>query len=94
MSHLHDIGTSWEIDFRKITLERKVAAGAAGVVWKGTYEGSAVALKQFFSNMMQPEFVEELRREAALLSQLRHPNVMMYVTCDVCEVDRLSSIVE
>ena len=76
VSHIQEVGASWEIDFRKITLGHKVAAGACGVVWKGTYEGSVVALKQFFSIMMQPTMVEELRREAALLSQLRHPNVM------------------
>lgn len=37
-----------------------------------------MALKQFYSIMMQPGAIEELRREAALLSQLRHPNVLRF----------------
>ena len=59
-------------------LIEKVAAGASGVVWRGTFEGSPVALKQFFSIMMDPTIIAELRREAALLAQLRHPSVVTF----------------
>lgn len=35
-------------------------------------------MTQFYSIMMVPDAIEELRREAALLAQLRHPNVMSF----------------
>lgn len=61
-----------------LTVAALLLAAVAEQVWRGSFEGSPVALKQFYSIMMQPGAIEELRREAALLSQLRHPNVLRF----------------
>lgn len=69
---------TWFIPFHELTLQTKIGAGGAGQVWKGTYAGSTVALKQLYSNMMDPEDLADFRAEASLLSQLRHPQIVTF----------------
>ena len=53
-------GQSWAISADQISLLERVGAGAYGMVWKGTYAGSLVALKQLFSNMQDAQNLAEV----------------------------------
>lgn len=60
-------GQAWTIPADQITIEERVGGGAFGLVWRGTYAGSPVALKQLFSGMADPSNVAEVRVPASVL---------------------------
>ena len=70
-----------EVDFREIEMEDqdKVAQGGLGVLYKGTWRGCAVAVKRPVDPraVMDADLKEDFRREAAILSEVRHPNVVL-----------------
>ena len=69
---------SWTISADQITVDERIGGGAFGMVFRGTYAGSTVALKQLFADIANPAQLNELRAEATLLSQLHHPNVLHF----------------
>lgn len=54
------------------------AAGGSGQVYRGTYSGATVAVKELFSNLMDPENISEFKQEAVMLSGLHHPYIMEF----------------
>lgn len=57
----------------------KVASGAAGSVWRASFDGNPVAAKQLtaMSDLIgMQEALEELVNEVAILGQLNHPSVV------------------
>ena len=78
-SHIaDDRGGAWEIPFKRLTLEKKIGAGGSGQVFKGMYSGHSVAIKELFTTLMDPNDLEEFKKEAMLLASLRHPNIVMF----------------
>jgi len=65
---------TWNI-LKSITVGAKIGGGNFGDVYKGDWKGTPVALK-FFRN--EGEF-NELEREAAMLQNLNHPQVVKYL---------------
>lgn len=63
---------------QQVSLEKKVGAGGSGQVWRGRYQGTVVALKQLYSHMLDPEDIDEFKKEASLLSKLRHPHIVHF----------------
>jgi hypothetical protein len=54
----------------------KIGAGGAGQVYRGSYSGHAVAVKEFFSSAVDSKKVDELNREAELWARVNgHPCV-------------------
>eukprot|EP01104_Vermistella_antarctica_P021228 TRINITY_DN944_c0_g1_i1.p1 TRINITY_DN944_c0_g1~~TRINITY_DN944_c0_g1_i1.p1 ORF type:complete len:806 (+),score=134.52 TRINITY_DN944_c0_g1_i1:321-2738(+) len=71
----------------------KIEKGSFGEIYKCKWRGTTVALKKVPSIHMTEAVVDELQREAALMSTLRHPNVLQFLgTCfdpkgdDICIV--------
>lgn len=58
-----------------------MGSGGMGVVYRArdSYSGSLVALKLLQGGGQKPEEAERFAREAQLLSELRHPNIVAYV---------------
>ena len=71
-------GTDWVIRFEDMELHQKFAAGGSGQIFKGTYAGEVIAAKEIFTQMIDKENVQEFCREASVLSQLHHPNVVQF----------------
>ena len=65
----------------QLTIQEKVGDGAFGEVFKGRLWGTDVAIKKLKLKDidMQDKLVEDLKREIAILSNLRHPNMVLYI---------------
>lgn len=64
------------IDFRKITIGEKIAAGSNATVYRGVYLGVPVALKEIYYSVFDMQAVEHFRQEAAILGNLQHPHIV------------------
>ena len=74
-------GINWNLDMRQIGLESKLAAGAAGQVWLGYFQGSQVAIKEIFSTILatqDDQAMNEFHAETTILQSLKHPNVITF----------------
>ncbi|KAJ1420702.1 kinase-like domain-containing protein, partial [Ochromonadaceae sp. CCMP2298] len=69
------------VDWSEIHIEATVGEGSFGVVHKATFRGAQVAVKQMrstFSELTEKE-IDEFRKEAYMMSRLRHPNIGTYI---------------
>ena len=66
----------WEIPLSTLKLITEVGAGAYGKVFKGKWRGAVVAVKMLAMRVVDDEQLENFRREAAIMTKLRHPNVL------------------
>ena len=69
---------SWEIDYSQLTILDKIGDGAFGEVFKGRLWGTDVAVKTV-KNKLTKETLNDLKNEIAILSTLRHPNIVLYI---------------
>jgi methionine-rich copper-binding protein CopC len=65
----------WKIKYEDITLEKELGAGAYGVVWRGVWASSKVAIKQSILGSNSSKAIEDMNKEAELMCNLRpHAN--------------------
>jgi len=69
----------WEIEPSEITLSKELGKGAFGVVYKGTLRGKSVAVKKLNAQNLDEETLASFRKEVAIMSKLRHPNVLLFM---------------
>lgn len=69
----------WEVDWNQLELREKVGEGASGQVFRGSLWGSEVAVKKMHCEDITPNLLRALRKEVTILSQLRHPCVVLYI---------------
>jgi tRNA A-37 threonylcarbamoyl transferase component Bud32 len=70
----------WSFDFKELELSEKVAEGSFGDVFKGKLWGTKVAIKTLKQlDQSDESILEDLKQEVRILSQLRHPNVVLYI---------------
>jgi hypothetical protein len=70
----------WVIDFSEIALGKQVMGmGSYGVVFKGKWKGVEVAVKRFVKQKLDERRMLEFRAEAAFLSELHHPNIVLFI---------------
>eukprot|EP00163_Fabomonas_tropica_P028049 TRINITY_DN560_c0_g1_i1.p1 TRINITY_DN560_c0_g1~~TRINITY_DN560_c0_g1_i1.p1 ORF type:complete len:468 (+),score=123.97 TRINITY_DN560_c0_g1_i1:258-1661(+) len=60
----------------EISILEKIGTGASAKVYRGIWLGKEVAIKKLKDNL-RASAVEALKREISLMSQLRHPNIVM-----------------
>eukprot|EP00736_Rhodelphis_marinus_P010048 Rmarinus@m.169 len=89
------LGDQWEIDAREIVVVRRNAGvGKTAVVHHALWRYAEVAFKQFNYVRLSDSLLEMFRKEVALLSQLRHPNVVTLVGATTRDKEALSIITE
>jgi len=68
----------WDIDEEDLELEDEIGAGCFGSVYKGSYCGTPVAIKELYdaSNAIIQKLV---KREVATLKSMRHPNIVQFM---------------
>jgi len=64
------------IDSEQLVLNQEIGRGSFGQVFKGTWRGTEVAVKKIPAGCMQETEIREFMKEAFILRQLRHPNVL------------------
>eukprot|EP00005_Dracoamoeba_jomungandri_P005353 CAMPEP_0174254562 /NCGR_PEP_ID=MMETSP0439-20130205/3882_1 /TAXON_ID=0 /ORGANISM="Stereomyxa ramosa, Strain Chinc5" /LENGTH=654 /DNA_ID=CAMNT_0015336225 /DNA_START=52 /DNA_END=2013 /DNA_ORIENTATION=+ len=74
-----DVGDSWEIDYSELEIEKEIARGSFGVVEKGTFRGTEVAVKTLIQQKLSPEQMVEFSAEINMLKKLHHPNVVLLI---------------
>ena len=73
------------IKFSLLKMGSVVAAGGSGQVNQGAYAGSPVAIKSVYSQMINPEYVEEVLHEARMLAAVRHPHITAFLGVSLYE---------
>lgn len=64
--------------FSELTIGEKVGVGASGVVMKGNWRGTTVAVKRL-NSMLSNEQARHFRDEIKLLIRLRHPQIIQFL---------------
>ena len=67
------------IDASELKLADRVGVGACGEVFKGSWRGSAVAVKRMFDDGSNEDLVRDFRNEVSMLLHLRHPNIVLFM---------------
>ncbi|KAL9256557.1 putative serine/threonine-protein kinase SIS8 [Drosera capensis] len=83
----------WNIDFSELTVGTRVGIGFFGEVFRGIWNGTDVAIKVFLEQDLTPENMEDFCNEIAILSRLRHPNVILFLGA-CTKPPRLSMVTE
>jgi serine/threonine protein kinase len=72
----------WEINYDDLEIFERVGSGAHGEVFRGRLWGSDVAVKKLIAANkadIPDDVLTALKQEISILSQLRHPNVVLYI---------------
>ena len=67
------------IDIGEVQQLEKIEKGSFGEIFKASWRGTIVALKKIPSANLTSPLIKELKREAALMKSLRHPNVLQFL---------------
>jgi len=74
------MNAAFEIPPHAVRFGAQVGSGGFGVVFKGVYAGEMVAIKKIHSHALgNAASVAEFQSEVAVLSAVRHPNIVRFV---------------
>jgi len=69
----------WVIRFEDIQMGEQIGTGSYGIVYRGVWKGVDVAIKRFIKQKLDERHLLEFRAEVACLSELRHPNIVLFI---------------
>jgi len=76
------ISPSWLINFADLQFGKELGEGGFGIVFQGKWQGAPVAIKTLKLTAMSQEAKEDFIKEAQIMANLRHPNIVsMYGVC-------------
>eukprot|EP01033_Poteriospumella_lacustris_P003101 gene3101-2274_t len=77
------------VKYDELKIESKVGEGSFGVVHKATFRGAQVAVKQMRSMFLEitDKEIEEFRKEAYMMSRLRHPNIVLVMGITLVDME-------
>jgi serine/threonine protein kinase len=68
---------TWGIPFEALEIAEKIGSGASGQVYRGSFQGCPVAVKESYCVMFKDATAtEDFKKEATVLSKLKHPNIV------------------
>ena len=82
-----------EINESELELEEKIGQGACAVVYKAQYRGATVAVKQFKASVVEFD-PHVFRQEVAIISILRHPDLVSCIGACTRNKESLRIVVE
>eukprot|EP00741_Cyanophora_paradoxa_P001901 tig00000523_g1841.t1 len=80
------------IPFSDLDLGEPLGSGGFGEVVKANWRGTEVAVKRLYHSVAPKILMSEFREEVALLSRLRHPNIVLFMGW--CAPPELSIVTE
>lgn len=69
----------WEIDFRLLKFENKVASGSYGDLYRGAYCSQEVAIKVLKPERVNVDMQREFAQEVYIMRKVRHKNVVQFI---------------
>jgi hypothetical protein len=69
----------WIINYKEIQMGKQVGMGSYGLVFHGKWKGIDVAVKRFIKQKLTERRLLEFRAEMAFLSELTHPNIVLFI---------------
>ncbi|CAM8974301.1 unnamed protein product [Rhodiola kirilowii] len=69
----------WEIDYRQLKFENKIASGSYGDLFKGTYCSQEVAIKVLKPECLDSDLQKEFAQEVYIMRKVRHRNVVQFI---------------
>lgn len=99
---------TWEVNMADIVMTRQIGTGSFGIVYEGKWKSLKVAVKLFRERVTVHEsetLLKAVKEEAALMSNLRHPNIVLFmcvstrppdlaIISEFCELGSLASVIE
>ncbi|KAL3498785.1 hypothetical protein ACH5RR_041517 [Cinchona calisaya] len=82
-----------EIHWEDLQLREEIGQGSFGVVYRGIWNGSDVAVKVYFGNEYNEETLLGYNKELDIMRRLRHPNVLLFMGA-VCSQEKLALVTE
>ncbi|KAJ4458279.1 putative mitogen-activated protein kinase [Paratrimastix pyriformis] len=67
------------VDFTNLKIEQRIGHGAAGEVFRGNLNGTAVAVKRLFDTAQTEAQMADFKREVAMMRTLRHPFIVSLI---------------
>eukprot|EP00940_MAST-03C_sp_MAST-3C-sp2_P002083 g2083.t1 len=84
----------WIVDWNELELQKKIGEGSSSVVWKGTYRGRVVAVKQS-RDTLNEDVLKELSNESSCLFKLKHhPHIVRLYGIARSSTGRVSLVLE
>lgn len=78
-SKVRGLTDDYEIDRRLLEMDKKVASGSCGDLYRGTYLGQDVAIKVLKPERLNTEFEDEFSQEVMILQKVKHKNVVRFI---------------
>ena len=70
----------WRVSRHQVTLSEKTLGGGAwGYVREGQFRGQLVAIKCIHEIIIAPHTITRVEREICTMSQVRHPNLVLFI---------------
>ena len=71
----------WQVSPEEVSIreDQVLGEGAWGYVAKGTFRGTAVAVKRVYPSILQQSTLDRIRREIRTMAQIRHPNLVLFI---------------
>eukprot|EP00010_Vexillifera_abyssalis_P008880 CAMPEP_0201544270 /NCGR_PEP_ID=MMETSP0173_2-20130828/869_1 /ASSEMBLY_ACC=CAM_ASM_000268 /TAXON_ID=218659 /ORGANISM="Vexillifera sp., Strain DIVA3 564/2" /LENGTH=537 /DNA_ID=CAMNT_0047952329 /DNA_START=58 /DNA_END=1668 /DNA_ORIENTATION=+ len=70
---------SCNLDPKEIAIDKELGKGAFGIVYRGKLFGKQVAVKKLINQNVDAETLAAFKKEVAIMSKLRHPNVLLFM---------------
>ncbi|KAG7376931.1 hypothetical protein PHYPSEUDO_012541 [Phytophthora pseudosyringae] len=79
----NEIKAEWKLDLNEVRLEKAVGSGRSGSTysawWRGTHVAAKVVDSSTNTQALGEELLNEFHREVAVVSKLRHPNIVLFL---------------
>ncbi|KAI9994826.1 hypothetical protein PInf_011664 [Phytophthora infestans] len=79
----NEIKAEWKLDLNEVRLEKAVGSGRSGSTysawWRGTHVAAKVVDSSANTQAVGEELLNEFHREVAVVSKLRHPNIVLFL---------------
>ncbi|CAI5711581.1 unnamed protein product [Peronospora destructor] len=79
----NEIRAEWKLDLNELRLEKAVGSGRSGSTysawWRGTHVAAKIVDSSANTQAVGEELLNEFHREAAVVTKLRHPNIVLFL---------------
>ncbi len=70
---------NYEINYGDLQFDRKLSEGGYGIVYRGRWKHTTVAIKEIKREIIEQDKLEEFKNECAVMEVIRHPNVVLFL---------------